>query len=144
MNSRDRRRAARIQVCIPTTVEVLGDLSGKPAAAPGYERVAIPDELRGARFEAIIWDLSINGARLGATTVPPLLSRLLFTFALAEYGATVAVGIVMWRRTSPARETERVEEGGALQPGFGVLFEAIDPHARLAISQWIQRTGEGG
>jgi hypothetical protein len=75
-SARERRREVRIAVQLPATVQVLAEPPSRRQFDPSYERIAIPTELAGDRFEATICDLSVNGAMLAAKTVPPLLSRL--------------------------------------------------------------------
>jgi hypothetical protein len=135
----DRRRAARVLVCMPATVEVLGDPPARGGFDAGYERLVVPADMAGARFEATIRDLSIDGARLSATQLPPLLSRLSLSFSLPGYERALAVCMVMWRRTTPEPSSPAAEEAPEA-PGFGVLFEAVDIGVRKCIADLVSRS----
>jgi hypothetical protein len=128
--STDRRRATRIQVSIPAKVEVLSDLPAHGGLDTGYERLVVPADLAGARFEATIWDLSTDGARMSAGTLPLLLSRLSVRFSLPEHGEVLAVCVVMWCRAQPEPPANS---------GFGVLFEAVDLGVRKCIADMVNR-----
>jgi hypothetical protein len=137
----DRRRAARVRVSIPATVEVLGDPHRQDGLDTGHERLVVPADKAGARFDATILDLSINGARLGASHFPPLLSRLSLTFSLPGYERALVVCMVMWRRT--AAEPQPVgSDAGQGEPGFGVLFEAVDFGVRKGIADLVSDSPE--
>ena len=132
----ERRRAVRVQVRIPAVIEVLGSQPGR--FDPDYESLAIPNEFAGRRFEGTILDLSVNGARVMSPIIPAVMSRLSLSFDVPGFGSTLAACLVMWRRTTPAISMPPVEggsQGEATQGGFGVLFEAFDLMARLAIAQ---------
>ncbi len=135
----DRRRAARVRVSIPASVEVLGDPHKQGGFDTGYERLVVPADMAGARFEATILDLSINGARLSASKMPALLSRLSLSFSLPGYGRALAVCMVMWRRTAEA-QAPGTESAG--EPGFGVLFEAVDIGVRKCIADLVSQSPE--
>jgi hypothetical protein len=137
----DRRRAARVRVCIPATVEVLGDPHAQGGFDAGYERLVVPADMAGARFDATIWDLSINGARLSASKLPALLSRLSLNFSLPGYERALVVSIVMWRRTTPEPGSPAAEDAPGA-PGFGVLFEAVDLGVRKCIADLVARSPE--
>jgi hypothetical protein len=137
----DRRRAARVRVSIPATVEVLGDPHKQGGFDTGYERLVVPADMAGARFDATILDLSINGARLGASTFPALLSRLSLAFTLPGYGRALAVSIVMWRRTTPEAQSPGSDAGQG-EPGLGVLFEAVDIGVRKCIADLVSSSPE--
>jgi hypothetical protein len=137
----DRRRAARVRVSVPATVEVLGDPHKHGGFDAGYERLIVPAEMAGARFDATILDLSINGARLGASKVPPVLSRLSLTFSLPGYDRALAVCIVMWRRTASEPQSPGSDAGPGA-PEFGVLFEAVDIGLRKCIADLVSRSPE--
>jgi hypothetical protein len=136
--SSDRRRAARVRVCIPATVEVLGDMPAHGGFDTGYERLVVPTGLAGARFEAIIRDLSTSGARLSASELPSLLSRLSVVFSLPGYEKALAVCIVMWRRAKPATPSAHGDEPPDFE-GFGVQFEAVDIGVRKCIADMVSR-----
>jgi hypothetical protein len=138
----DRRRAARVRVSIPATVEVLGDPHKHGGFDTGYERLVVPADMAGARFDATILDLSINGARLGASKFPALLSRLSLAFSLPGYGGALAVCMVMWRRTTPEAQSAGSDAGQG-ELGFGVLFEAVDIGVRKCIADLVSRSPEG-
>jgi hypothetical protein len=134
----ERRHAPRVNVNIPTLVEVIGqrELQLHPNLATVYERVAPPMEQVGKRFPGIVRDLSINGAFISGTALP-LLSRVAFTFPFEGYGQIEVLGWVMWRRTA---DCEIPREGGGTLPlaaGFGALFEAIPLEARIAIARKV-------
>ena len=132
----ERRRAVRVQVRIPAMVEVLGS---QPARFdPDYESLAVPNEFAGRRFEGMILDLSVNGARIMAPIIPAVMSRVSLSFDVPGFGNTLAACLVMWRRTTPAISVPPLAgeaQETPTQGGFGVLFEAFDLLARLAISQ---------
>jgi hypothetical protein len=139
----DRRRAARVRVRIPATVEVLGDPHAQGGYGTGYERLVAPADMAGARFDATIWDLSTNGARLSASELPPLLARLSLTFSLPGYERALAVCIVMWRKTTPEAGSPAAEDAPGA-PGFGVQFEAVDIGVRKCIADLVSRSPETG
>jgi hypothetical protein len=134
----DRRRATRIQVCIPATIEVLAGLPAHGGLDTGYERLVVPPELAGSRFEGTILDLSSDGARLSASNLPPLLSRLSVHFTLPDYGDTLAVCVVMWRRAPSAAPAPSPDEPQGAS-GFGVLFEVVDLGVRKCIADMVNR-----
>jgi hypothetical protein len=137
----DRRSAARVRVCIPATVDVLGDASAPGGFDTGYERLVVPADMAGARFDATILDISINGARLGGSKLPPLLSRLSLTFSLPGYERALAVCMVMWRRTA-AEPHPPASDDSPGAPGFGVLFEAVDIGVRKCIADLVSASRE--
>jgi hypothetical protein len=138
----DRRSAVRVRVRIPATVEVLGDPHEQPGFDAGYERLVVPGDMAGARFDATICDLSINGARLSASKLPPQLSRISLSFSLPGYERVLAVCMVMWRRTTPEAGTPGSEDSPG-EPGFGVSFEAVDVGVRKCIADLVSRSPEG-
>ncbi len=137
----DRRRAARVRVCVPASIEVLGEMPARGGFDTGYERLVVPADMAGSRFDATILDLSTNGARLSAANLPPLLSRLSVQFSLAGYGAALAVCIVMWRRSKPEGPPTNPDDGPG-SPEFGVLFEAVDIGVRKCIGDLVGREPE--
>jgi hypothetical protein len=139
MRPSERRRAARVQVEIRATVEVLG---ARPARFdPDYECLTIPNDLAGQRFSATIVDLSMNGARLTSTVIPALMSRISLFFEVPGHGSTLGACLVMWRRATPSAPPPSGDWRGEAShlPGFGVLFEALDISARQAIGQLASR-----
>ena len=138
----ERRHAPRVNVNIPTLVEVIGqrDLQLHPNLAAVYERVTPPTELQGKKFPGVLRDLSTNGAFISGIALP-LLSRLAFTFPFDGHGQIEVLGWVMWRRKA---DCEIPRDGGGnvqLAAGFGVLFEAIPLDARMAIARRVDARG---
>ena len=134
----DRRQAARVRVRVPATVEVLGDTPARGVLDTGYDGLVGAGDMAGTRFDATIWDISTNGARLGASKLPPLMSRLSIRFSLPGYDMALAVCVVMWRRSEPASPPQDGEPPGS--PGFGVRFEALDLGARRRIAELVAET----
>ena len=138
----ERRHAPRVNVQIPTLVEVIGqrDLQLHPSLAAVYERVSPPPELQGRKFPGVVRDLSTNGAFISGAALP-LLSRVAFTFPFEAYGQVEAIGWVLWRRKAdcviPRDDGSSLELSG----GFGVLFEAIPLEARQAIAKRVASRG---
>jgi hypothetical protein len=142
MMKNERRHAPRVNVNIPTLVEVIGqrELQLHPNLAAVYERVESSLENVGKKFPGVLRDLSTNGAFISGPALP-LLARLAFTFPLDGHGQVEVLGWVMWRRKA---DCEIPREGGGvlkLAAGFGVLFEAIPLDARLAISKRVSGQG---
>jgi hypothetical protein len=138
----ERRHAPRVNVNIPTLIEVIGqrELSLHPNLAAVYERVTPPAEHQGKRFPGVLRDLSTNGAFISGVALP-LLARLAFTFPLDGFGQVEVLGWVMWRRKADC-EIPR-DDGGkhVLAAGFGVLFEAIPLEARVEIARRVETRG---
>jgi hypothetical protein len=122
-------------------VEVLGDPHAHGGFDTGYERLVVSADMAGARFDATIWDLSIDGARLSAGKLPPLLSRLSLTFSLPGYERSLAVCMVVWRRTTPDPGSPAAADAPGA-PGFGVLLEAVDIGVRKCIADLVSRSLE--
>jgi hypothetical protein len=142
MMKNERRHAPRVNVNIPTLVEVIGqrELQLHPNLAAVYERVESSLENVGKKFPGVLRDLSTNGDFISGPALP-LLARLAFTFPLDGHGQVEVLGWVMWRRKA---DCEIPREGGGvlkLAAGFGVLFEAIPLDARLAISKRVSGQG---
>jgi hypothetical protein len=139
----EQRHAIRINVNIPTVVEVLPqrEVTLHPAVARVYERVTPSTEMAGRRFPAALRDLSTNGAFVAGTALP-LLSRVSFSFALEGHGQVEALGWTLWRRSADC-EIERDDgQKVLLSSGFGVLFEAISLEARQVIARLVsERAG---
>jgi hypothetical protein len=138
----ERRHAPRINVNLPTLVEVIGqrELQLHANLAAVYERVSPPAENVGRKFPGVLRDLSTNGAFISGEPLP-LLSRIAFTFALETYGQVEVLGWVLWRRKDDC--TIPRDHGGplSLDAGFGVLFEAIPLDARMAIARRVTARG---
>jgi hypothetical protein len=141
--SQDRRRATRIDVDFIARIEVLGEPTVEPLPNfVTYERVPVPTEMAGRRFQGRIRDISINGARVTADEIPPLLSRLAVQFVLPGFGQAVVLGLLMWRRA--AAEVLRPEQPPlALEQSFGFLFEAASLETRQAIAMLIEERQRG-
>jgi hypothetical protein len=134
----EMRHAARINVNIPTVVEVVPQ---RPVElhrnlAGVYERVNPSIEMVGRRFSAAVRDLSTNGAFVAGVAVP-LLSRVQFTFALEGYGPVECVGWTLWRRTADCEIPRDDGDPVRLAAGFGVLFEAVPLEARQVIARLV-------
>jgi hypothetical protein len=134
----ERRHAPRVNVNIPTLIEVIGqrELQLHPNLAAVYERVAPPTEQQGKKFPGVVRDLSTNGAFISGAPLP-LLARIAFTFPFEAYGQIEVLGWVMWRRKDDCVIPREGGEDLPLAAGFGVLFEAIPLDARLAISKRV-------
>jgi hypothetical protein len=137
----EKRQAARINVNIPTLVEVIGqrDVALHPKIAAVYERVNPAAEMIGKKFPAVLRDLSTNGAFLSGLSVP-LLSRVAFSFPLDGHGQVEAIGWTLWRRTGDV-EVSGPEGNVSLAAGFGVLFEAVPLEARQVIARLVDDRG---
>lgn len=139
----ERRHARRIQLSIPTLVEVIGqrEVQLHPNLAKVYERVMPPRDRVGHKFPAVVRDLSTNGAFL---TGPPLalLSRVAFTFPLEGFGQVEALGWTLWRRSADCEIPREGEPPITLLGGFGLLFEAIPQEARQIIAKLVEQRAE--
>lgn len=138
----ERRRVARIPVHIPATVEVIAGAPEGRAMDAGYECVSVPNQMAGQRFEAMVRDISVNGARLSARLIPPLLARISLAFEMPGYGMALAMCIVLWRRGPVFGDPP---DGESLEPGevgFGVLFEAVDLAVRKTIAEMVERSAQ--
>lgn len=137
----EKRQAARVNVNIPTLVEVIGqrDVALHPRIAAVYERVNPAPDMVGKKFPAVVRDLSTNGAFIEGPSVP-LLSRVALTFPLEGHGQVEALGWTLWRRTG---EVEVPGDEGAMKlaAGFGVLFESIPLEARQLIARLVDARG---
>jgi hypothetical protein len=136
----ERRHARRIQLSIPTLVEVIGQRQVElhPNLAKVYERVMPPDDMVGRKFPAVLRDLSTNGAFL---TGPPmvLLARVAFTFPLEGFGQVEALGWTLWRRSADCEIPRDGDTPVTLLGGFGLLFESIPLGARQVIANMVER-----
>ncbi len=138
----ERRHAPRVNVNIPTLVEVIGqrELQLHPNLAAVYERVTPAAEMQGKKFPGVLRDLSTNGAFISGAALP-LLSRIAFTFPFESYGQVEVLGWVMWRRKDDCEVPREGSPPLPLAAGFGVLFEATPLDARLAISKRVSARG---
>jgi hypothetical protein len=134
----EQRQAARINVNIPTLVEVIGMRTVKlqPNLEKVYQRVNAADERVGEKFPAVLRDLSTNGAFISGPALP-LLSRVAFTFPLDGHGQVEFIGWSLWRRTESCEIPRDGDASLKLAAGFGVLFEAISLEARQAIAKVV-------
>jgi hypothetical protein len=135
----DRRRAARIAVDIPATVELLGRQGFGAPMDPGYESFPVPNPTASQRFEGVVRDLSVDGAQLAAAVAPPLLSRLSLSFVLPGYGVALAMCVVRWRREAGASAPGAAGEGQSSMATCGVLFEAVDLAVRRTIADLVNK-----
>jgi hypothetical protein len=135
----DRRRAVRIAVDIPATVEILGRQIGGAPMDPGYEVFPVPNPTASRRVEGVLRDLSVDGAQLAVPVAPPLLSRLSLSFVLPGYGVALAMCVVRWRRDAVAIAADAGSEGQVSMATCGVLFEAVDLAVRRTIAALVDR-----
>ena len=134
----ERRRARRIIVNVPATVEPLGEtkVDLHPELAKVYERVAASTERAGEQLTAVIRDLSVGGAFLVGESLP-LLTRVKLTFELEGHGEVEAIAWTLWRRQADCAIPGPDGDITELPQGFGVLFEAIPLEARIAIHNLV-------
>jgi hypothetical protein len=134
----ERRHAQRVNVNIPTLVEVIGQREVKlhPNLEKVYERVPASGEMVGEKFPAVVRDLSTNGAFISGPALP-LLSRIAFTFPLDGHGQVEVLAWTLWRRNADCELPQGDGDAVKLQAGFGVLFEAIPLEARQAIARMV-------
>ena len=139
----EKRRAQRIFLNAPTTIEVIShaDVHLPEALAAVYERVTAAPEFVGERLPGVVRDLSTNGVFIVAEPLP-LLSRVAFTFPLEGYGQADAIGWVLWRRRADCDIPSANGVPVRLARGFGVLFEAIPLDARLHIHELVRAAAE--
>lgn len=133
----DARRAPRLVVNAPAFVESIGQVPMQlhPTLAAVFRRVDADTSAIGAKYPAIVRDLSTNGAFVTGEPLP-LLSRVAMKFDVRGIGNVDAIGWVLWQRTE---DCELPGPDGSLLPrGFGVLFEAIPMETRNAIAQLVQ------
>ncbi|MGA2447236.1 MAG: PilZ domain-containing protein [Polyangiaceae bacterium] len=135
----DRRRAVRIAVDIPATVEILGRQNVGASMDPGYEAFPVPNPTVSRRVEGVLRDLSVDGAQLAVPVAPPLLSRLSLSFVLPGYGVALAMCVVRWRRDAQAAAPDAGLEGPPAMATCGVLFEAVDLAVRRTIATLVDR-----
>jgi len=139
----EKRRAPRIFLNAPTSIEVIGqpEFVLPPELARVYERVQPPAERAGEAFPGVVRDLSTNGAFIAGSPLP-LLARVAFTFPLEGYGQVEAIGWVLWRRRDDCEFSTADGTRVQLSKGFGVLFEAIPLDARLHIHELVRNATE--
>ena len=137
MISVEKRRALRLTLDLPVTVESVGqaELVLDPALERIYQRVRAADERRGDRIAGVLRDLSTNGAFIAGEPLP-LLSRVALRFALGRLDVE-AIGWTLWRRSEDCVIPREASPPISLARGFGVLFEAISFEARLLITKMV-------
>lgn len=138
MTSTEKRKAGRIALNLPMLVESIGQraIDLHPNLAKVYTRVS-PIGGKMDKFPATLRDLSTNGAFVVGQPLP-LLSRVAFSFELADFGRIEAIGWTLWRRSDDCEIPCEDASSIALPKGFGILFEAIPLDARLAIHRMVQ------
>jgi len=135
----DVRRAPRLVVNAPAVVESIGQASMAlhPNLARVFKRVDADKSAIGAKFPAVVRDLSTNGAFISGDPLP-LLSRVALKFEVRSVGTIDAIGWVLWQRTDDCEV-----QATTLPRGFGVLFEAIPMETRSAIAALVHKMGGG-
>lgn len=135
----DVRRAPRLVVNAPAVVESIGQASMAlhPNLARVFKRVDADKSAIGAKFPAVVRDLSTNGAFISGEPLP-LLSRVALKFEVRGVGTVDAIGWVLWQRTDDCEV-----QATTLPRGFGVLFEAIPMETRAAIAALVHKMGGG-
>ena len=135
----DVRRAPRLVVNAPAVVESIGQASMAlhPNLARVFKRVDADKTAIGAKFPAVVRDLSTNGAFISGDPLP-LLSRVALKFEVRGVGTVDAIGWVLWQRTDDCEV-----QATTLPRGFGVLFEAIPMETRAAIAALVHKMGGG-
>ncbi len=135
----DVRRAPRLVVNAPAVVESIGQASMAlhPNLARVFKRVDADKSAIGAKFPAVVRDLSTNGAFISGDPLP-LLSRVALKFEVRGVGTVDAIGWVLWQRTDDCEV-----QATTLPRGFGVLFEAIPMETRAAIAALVHKMGGG-
>ena len=135
----DVRRAPRLVVNAPAVVESIGQASMAlhPNLARVFKRVDADKSAIGAKFPAVVRDLSTNGAFISGEPLP-LLSRVALKFEVRGVGTIDAIGWVLWQRTDDCEV-----QASTLPRGFGVLFEAIPMETRAAIAALVHKMGGG-
>jgi hypothetical protein len=138
------RRDARVKVAWRALCEKTLQMEQKldPALAKVYERVQADPTGVGDRFEAIVRDISVNGAFLEGRALP-ILSRVAIVMEVPEWKRVEAVGWVLWRRSEACLVSRADGETATLQAGFGVVFEWVALETRLEIARRVaaQRGG---
>jgi hypothetical protein len=135
--SAEARRAPRLIVNAPAVVESIGQgpMQLHPNLARVFRRVDADRSALGAKFPAVVKDLSTNGAFISGKPLP-LLSRVAIKFDLKGVGMIDAIGWVLWQRMDDC-EVPGANGTAALPKGFGVLFEAIPMETRSAIANLV-------
>lgn len=137
----DARRAPRLVINAPAVVESIGQVAMQlhPNLAKVFRRVDADTSAIGAKFPAVVRDLSTNGAFITGQTLP-LMSRVAIKFDIRGVGNVDAIGWVLWQRTDDCDVPGKT--GNATLPkGFGVLFEAIPMETRSAIAALVTKMG---
>lgn len=140
MSKNEKRRALRIAVNIPTTIQSIGQQNIKlhDNLAAVYERVDPDASKAGERIPGVIRDLSTNGAFITGEPLP-LLSRVAFTFPLDGFGTVEVLAWTLWRRSDDCELPRPDGSAVKLAKGFGVLFEAVPLDARIAIHKMVSQ-----
>ena len=142
--SPEKRRADRILLNEPVVLEPvdLPPMRLHDNLASVYERVEPVSATGNGRFEAVIRDLSTNGAFLTGEPVP-LLTRLACSFELDGFGRIETIGWTLWRRDRDCEIPRGDGTSVTLPRGFGILFEAISLDARIAIHERVAGAAKG-
>ncbi len=137
----EARRAPRLVVNAPVVIESIGQapMQLHPNLARVFRRVEADASTVGTRLQAVVRDLSTNGAFIEGGPLP-LLSRVALKFDVKRVGTVEAIGWVLWQRTNDC-ELPGATAATSLPKGFGVLFEAIPMETRAAIAQLVHKSG---
>lgn len=124
----------RLYFDIPITWEVLPaqTINMPDELSRVFQRVHPAEEGAGKKIDGRLRDLSSTGAFITGTP-PPLLARIGLVFGIPGYSKVEAIGWVLWRRTEDV-----VVEDKPLEAGFGILFEYLQPEARLHIDRLVR------
>lgn len=130
----NRRMNPRLYFDMPITYEVLSanTINMPPELSRVFQRVHPSEEGSGKKTEGRLRDLSSTGAFITGNP-PPLLARIGLIFGIPGFSRVEAIGWVLWRRTEDV-----TIEGKELPAGFGVLFEYLQPEARLHIDRLVR------
>ncbi len=143
MSQKEKRRALRIALNVPTLIESIGqpDVKLPDALAKVYSRVDADASTKGKKYPGVVRDLSTNGAFLAGEPLP-LLSRVAFSFQLEGFGQIEVLGWSLWRRDDDCTLTRPDGSDLILPKGFGVLFEAVPLEARIAIHKLVAQKSQ--
>ena len=138
MPQKEKRRALRIALNVPTLIESIGQppVTLPDALAAVYERVEATAATKGSKHPGVVRDLSTNGAFVAGEPLP-LMSRVAFSFALEGFGQVEVLGWTLWRRSDDCTLARADGSEVMLPKGFGVLFEAVPLEARIAIHKLV-------
>jgi hypothetical protein len=142
----DVRRAPRLVVNAPAVVESIGQTAMQlhPNLARVFRRVDADRSSLGAKFPAVVRDLSTNGAFISGPPLP-LLSRVAMRFDVKGVGSIDAIGWVLWQRMDDCEvPSAKGQAATTLHKGFGVLFEAIPMETRSAIAALVHSMSARG